>query len=332
MKKKNIIVLVILLFFSFYSFSQTKFSRKLLESSRKIAITKENLEKAEIFDFSTSRILIIPDGYVISENRTGKIVKFSMGGIPQKKYGHKGQGPGEFSSIRDLFFVDNKIAVIDRAKIVILDKNLNFEKEIKNNYVSNSFYLYKTKAGWLWGNADKKGWKIVFLDNNFKELKETTLKPVLKCNSLNIARSLVFFSALRPLSPEDFVYYSPFVVGEDCKVEILKGGDLKEKRVINLRIKNPVKNCKEVFKARETYFINGVAKSLHYIFVSVSKSAIFKSKSMNSNEVWYVISKNGKTKPLSFQTDYHLLSVIDYVFLNRVYLVDKDGNLAFFEE
>lgn len=89
-------------------------------------------EEGDFFFKSPFRLEIAPDGSIFVVDR-GQFLHFDSSGNFKGNYHKKGEGPGEFVNLRDIFFTKNSVILCARqpAKIIELDMSGVLLKELK---------------------------------------------------------------------------------------------------------------------------------------------------------------------------------------------------------
>ncbi|HLP45039.1 MAG TPA: 6-bladed beta-propeller [Candidatus Kapabacteria bacterium] len=112
----------------------------------------KNTDWETLFYDRYRELIIAPDGSIfVANNRQDNFYKFDKQGNFIKKFGQKGEGPGDVYSPGELTILDNKYLVAGdyalRRRITIWDLNGNCQKVVKTN--KSPFYLTSLKENKL---------------------------------------------------------------------------------------------------------------------------------------------------------------------------------------
>ncbi len=250
-------VLILLVLSLSCSFSSGK-KQNPAPFTKKLLINESSLEKVNCL--TPASILVCKDGIYLGSKQESTIAKFTMKGKPIKKYQHTGQGPGEFSGFFNIFLFKNNIAVFTGRKIIILDKDLNFIKELTSpelSYFTNPFYSNNT----FFGTAIKKDkWIIKILNDNLKVIDEIPVNHKIPFN-WNKVRNLFFFYAFHPLFSKMIITSGIFFNNKNCMFEVI---DITTRKIIEkYSWQNHKFKCKEneVKQLKNFYSFSTIAET-----------------------------------------------------------------------
>lgn len=184
--KKNILLFTvcILMFSCNENKSSTKKSKIVFTTNniKKLRLNNKILNKVEKTLLSSSDSTLIPvssklfvtdNEYIVFSNRTSQIFRYDNKGGFINFIGKKGQGPREFTEIRDLIVNNNnnQIEILDNQTIVKYNFKGEFVKKNKHSLPAFSFGLYDNHYWFYLGNNVSKN-KLVKTDFEFVKKEE----------------------------------------------------------------------------------------------------------------------------------------------------------------
>lgn len=164
MMKSNFIFVFILIFTYF------------LSSSAQVQLIKKiDLEKIGILK---PQIMKVKDGNIyIYDTANSMFYKINKEFKVERKFGKKGEGPGELRNPIGFYIYKNRIYINDIGKTIECDLNYNFIKENKSNLISNTFKFILDRIDNNTFISEKMGVKEDKIINSLElNLKERTIK------------------------------------------------------------------------------------------------------------------------------------------------------------
>lgn len=163
------------------------------------------------------QLVVNGDNAYLVEN--SKVNIFSVKGkIFLKSFGRKGEGPGEFSFVRNFIVNDNHISIDSQNKVLFFKKNGQFIKEIRKN--PNYYNLIPVGDNYIgyeldtWAkNIDRVLVYYVF-DSNLKIIKEIGNNISIGKMSRKIVAKKKFDSYLPPTKTRYCVYEGNIYLGD----------------------------------------------------------------------------------------------------------------------
>ncbi len=173
------------------SFCKRKTPLPLTEKLEELPLEKAfSLNSEQVSLTSISSVLWIEEkGLFFFENKTGTLYFVDHAG-QVKKVDKRGQGPGEYTAISDMYWRKGKLYLLDAAnKIILLDEDLNFTKEIKTpgrfyhllgvregTYYLTELFFTEQDTSYLgvykWKEGEKKPLKLFDLKNVTFKVKQ----------------------------------------------------------------------------------------------------------------------------------------------------------------
>lgn len=149
----------------------------------------KNNEWEVLFYDRYKEMTIAPDGSIfVSNNRQHNIYKFDRQGNFIKKFGQKGEGPGDLYDPGDLTILDNKYLVVGdsllRRRVTVWHLDGNFKKIVKTNkYPFHTTSLKENKVAYLTfsQHAEKKNVyqkKTQVIIKDLESGKEKTIQEI----------------------------------------------------------------------------------------------------------------------------------------------------------
>lgn len=188
------------------SFCKKKSVLPLTEKLKELPLEKVlSLNSEQVPLASISSVLWIEEkGLLFFENKT-KTLYFADTEGDVKKMGKRGQGPGEYTTISDMYLKDRRFYLLDAAnKLILLDEDFNFAREIKipagfhfllgikedTYYLADVFFTEQDTSYlgvYRWREGEKKPLKLLTLHNVTFKVKQPYGEAVIIASRASVA-------------------------------------------------------------------------------------------------------------------------------------------------
>jgi len=138
------------------------------------ATTIRNLSDIDIY--RCGPINLIDDFIYLLDYDNYRVVKLSFQGKLVAQFGRKGAGPGEFMALSGISRFKKNIAVTERYKVVICDKDLNYLKEMKLKQRFHDLISATDNRIYFYNNPSYYNYYFTIYTEGFKPLKKFGIK------------------------------------------------------------------------------------------------------------------------------------------------------------
>jgi len=291
---------------------------------RYLLIDERILEKAECV--KPNILIISQDSYFLLSFDEKIVVKISKDFSRIVKYAKQGQGPGEFVDPRGMTLFEDKIAILDVNKLILLDENLDFVRDLKSkDFVNLNFLTSKDKKFFAVYDGFKKKQLCIF-DSKLKLIRKISLhdkRPI----DIGYPDNYFYFFLAYPSKDKMVVSSLFYFNNENTEIDLL---DLKsEKFIAKLKWQNKIyKTTKEQLVHRKNvYSFGGFAETQKYYVVN---TLFYKNlRDFNSppqSELIFFDKKNLKVVFRKEKSPFRInILAFDYDNNNRIYSLEEGG-------
>jgi len=294
-------------------------------TSFRFLISSEELAKYECDP--PDYILITCDAIFCAKKLSSTIVKFSKDFVPLKKYCHIGQGPGEFDGFFSIAKQGGNILIFTHNKIVVLDNELNFVKEIKRDVIIRSFYPFYSKERYYFAKISDP-WNVIVCDKDFNVLKKMKIENKIPFNSTS-PLDKVFFYTFYPLIGKYVISAGTFIDNENCEFKIFNVESLQFEKTYRWE-NNEFHTSEKDYKLRRNLLLfGGVIELNDYYLLRVNFVKKLKDFRRNTIEGMVVFDKKtGKVVFKKYKVPFTILThVYDYTGENKVFVYKENKGI-----
>jgi hypothetical protein len=138
------------------------------------ATTIRNMSEVGIYQ--CDRIYIIDNFIYIADILTPQVVKLSLQGKVVGRFGRKGDGPGESTMFFGISRFKENIAVIGKLKLIICNKELQFQREMRLKQMYTGLFLTADNKLYFYNNPSNSDYYFSVYTDGFKFLETFGLK------------------------------------------------------------------------------------------------------------------------------------------------------------
>ena len=312
----------LMIFILFFSVSCSENNKSPVSFHRNLLIGEKVLEKAECLNPNV--MILFDDAYYLLSFDEKVVVKINKDFSHIKKYARQGQGPGEFIDPRGMTLFEDKIAILDVNKLILLDKDLNFIRDLKSkDFVQMNFLTYKNDKFFVIKTGYKK--KLCVFDNNLKLIKEILIKDKRPID-IGFPGNYIYFFAAYPLKDKMVVSSLVYFNSKNTEIDLF---DLKsEKFVAKLKWQNKIyKTTKEQLVHRKNvYSFGGFAETQKYYILNTLFYKKVKKGVKPQSELIFFDKKNLKVIFRKEKSPFRInILTFNYDNNNRVYCLEEGG-------
>jgi len=148
-----------------------------IEANAAHATTIRNM--SEIGIYRPSDIIDFIDDFIyISDIVTPQVIKLSLQGKVVGRFGRKGEGPGESKNFLGVNKFKENLAVIGWYKLIICNKELQFQKEIRLKHPYFGLFLTVDNRVYFYNTPSYSDYYFSVYTDDFKFLKNFGLKNI----------------------------------------------------------------------------------------------------------------------------------------------------------
>ncbi len=288
------------------------------------------------------------DGTVyVMDKKHYKIFVFNQDGKYLSSWGSKGEGPGEFSTLRNIFLINDNVLVVDDRNIHYFSRDGKYRKSVPNNFIAatpNDFVnLDKFISVSLYSgsdNIDDKG-TICVNDITNKVIKEIVEFEKYKMNTIRVKindNTSVYSFSISSLTPEMVMYYKNnrlyFGMSDKYMIKIIDlegkekfrfsllrkrkkvSSEYKKEAIMRLDFPPHVKklaknNLPDYLNYFEEIYVDN--NGLIYIFEPVNENMNLKKVDIFSQEGEYLYASEIKIDPDNMINGFHISGSTMYI-------------------
>jgi len=147
-----------------------------IEANAAHATTIRNV--SEIGIYRTNNIYFIDDFIYISDFLTPQVIKLSLQGKVVGRFGRKGEGPGESKNFLEVCKFKENLAVIGYRKLIICNKELQFQKEIRLKHFYTGLFLTVDNKVFFYNTQPNSDYYFSVYTDDFEFLDNFGLKNI----------------------------------------------------------------------------------------------------------------------------------------------------------